>query len=55
LAVALSAAIAPGSLAYDVSDAAIATQLLAGVALLALYVALDQVMTQQPLRTGVAA
>ena len=55
LLVAFSAAIAPGSIAYDVSVAAIATQLLAGVALLALYVALDQVMMQQPLRAGVVA
>jgi Methylamine utilisation protein MauE len=55
LLMAASAAIAPGSLAYDVSAAAIATQLLAGVALLALYAALDQVMTLQPLRAGVVA
>jgi len=53
--VALSAAIAPGALAYDVSMAAIATQLLAGGALLALYAALDQVMSLQPLRAGVQA
>ncbi len=52
-AIALSAAIAPGALAYDVSPAAIATQLLAGAALLALYAALDQVMSLQPLRAGV--
>ena len=55
LVVALSAAVAPGSLPYDVSAAAIATQVLAGVALLALYAALDQVMTQPPLRAGIAA
>ncbi len=55
LGVALSAAIAPGSVAYDVSAAAIATQLLAGLALLALYAALDQVVTQPPLRAGVVA
>jgi methylamine utilization protein MauE len=55
LVVALSAAVAPGSLAYDVSAAAITTQVLAGVGLLALYAALDQVMTQQPLRAGIAA
>jgi hypothetical protein len=53
--IALSAAIAPGALAYDVSMAAIATQLLAGAALLALYAALDQVMSLQPLRAGVQA
>jgi Methylamine utilisation protein MauE len=52
-AIAFAAAVAPGALAYDVSAAAIATQLLAGVALLMLYVALDQVMGLQPLRTGV--
>jgi hypothetical protein len=55
LVIALSAAIAPGSLAYDASAAAIGTQLFAGIALLALYAALDQVMTQQPLRAGVVA
>jgi hypothetical protein len=55
LGVALSAAIAPGSLAYDVSVAAIATQLLAGIALLALYAALDEVMTQPPLRPGMVS
>jgi hypothetical protein len=53
--IALSAAIAPGALAYDVSMAAIATQGLAGAALLALYAALDQVMSLQPLRAGVQA
>jgi hypothetical protein len=53
--IALSAAIAPGALAYDVSMAAIATQVLAGAALLALYAALDQVMSLQPLRDGVQA
>jgi hypothetical protein len=55
LGVALSAAIAPGALAYDVSVAGIATQLLAGAALLALYAAVDQVMSVQPLRAGVQA
>jgi hypothetical protein len=51
--IALSAAIAPGALAYDVSLAAIATQGLAGAGLLALYASLDQVMSLQPLRAGV--
>jgi hypothetical protein len=55
LLVALSAGIAPGMLAYDVSAVAIATQLLAGLALLALYAALDQIMALQPLRSGVQA
>jgi len=38
-----------------VSAAGIATQLLAGLALLALYAALDQIMSLQPLRAGVQA
>jgi hypothetical protein len=37
------------------APAALTTQLLAGLALLALYVALDQVMTLPPLRAGVQA
>jgi hypothetical protein len=51
--IALSAAIAPGALAYDVSLAAIATQLLAGAGLLALYASVDQVISLGPLRAGV--
>lgn len=55
LVLALSAAATPAALPYDASLAAIATQLLAGLALLALYLALDQVMALQPLRAGVQA
>jgi hypothetical protein len=53
LMVAVSAAAAPGAVAYDISVAAILTELLAGGALLALYAALDEVMSIQPLRAGV--
>ena len=51
--VAFSASVAPGSVSYEASPAAIATQLLAGLALFALYVALDAVMTLKPMRAGV--
>jgi hypothetical protein len=55
MVLACSAGIAPGALAYEVGAAAVATQVLAGLALLALYVALDQVMALKPLRGGIAA
>jgi len=48
-----SAGVAPAGVAYEAGAAALATQILAGLALLALYVALDQVMSVRPLRTGV--
>jgi hypothetical protein len=51
-AIALSAVAAPGAVPYEVSAAAIATQILSAAALLALYGALDHVMALQPLRTG---
>lgn len=53
--IALSAALAPGAISYDISLPAIATQVVAGAALLALYGALDQLLTQGPLRAGVQA
>jgi hypothetical protein len=53
--VALGAALAPGAVPYVVGIGALATQLLAGLGLLALYVALDQLMAIQPLRAGVQA
>ncbi|MFI4891438.1 MAG: MauE/DoxX family redox-associated membrane protein [Steroidobacterales bacterium] len=55
LLVALSAAVAPGAVPYDLSAAAVLTELLAGIALLVLYAALDQVMAVQPLRAGIQA
>jgi hypothetical protein len=38
---------------YVAGTGALVTQMLAGLALFALYVALDQVMALQPLRAGV--
>ena len=55
LMIALSAAVAPGAVPDIVSVSATVTQVLAGLTLLALYVALDQIMGIQPLRTGVQA
>ncbi len=51
--IALSAAVAPGAVPYVVTSGAAVTQVLAGLVLLALYVALDQVMSIRPLRAGV--
>lgn len=50
--IALMAGSTPGAGADGASPAAIATQILSGTALLALYAALDQVMALRPLRTG---
>ena len=55
MVIAGSAGIAPGAVAYEVGAAALGTQILAGLGLLALYVALDQVMALQPLRAGIVA
>jgi hypothetical protein len=55
MVIAGSAGVAPGAVAYEVGAAALTTQLLAGVALFVLYVALDQVMAVKPLRSGSVA
>jgi hypothetical protein len=53
--VAFSARVAPDAVPYEVGATALGTQVLAGLALLALYVALDQVMAVRPLRAGIAS
>ena len=53
--VACSAGVAPGAVPYEAGAAAVGTEVLAGLGLLALYIALDQVMALKPLRPGIAS